>query len=271
MSDPAHAVLEVIRRGVPAPPPEVGIVLGSGVGALADSVMAARSFDYGELPGFPRSGVSGHAGRLLLGRLAGVEVAVLQGRSHYYESGRSDAMRVPLAVLQALGCRHLIVTNAAGSLRKQMGPGSLMLISDHIFLGGPNPLLGETDDDRFVDLSMAYDAGLGSMLKGAAGRTGIALHEGVYMWFGGPSFETPAEIRAARILGADAVGMSTVPEVIIARRLGLLVAAISIITNSAAGLGKAPLSHAQTKTNAAGAAEALLRLLTDALPEINRE
>ncbi len=270
MSDSGLAALEVMRGAGVEPAPRLAIVLGSGLGPLVESVAVGHAFAYGELPGFPELGVSGHTGRLLIGHLAEVPVALLEGRAHYYESGRGDGMAVPLQVLRSLGCRCLLLTNAAGSLRPEMGPGSLMVLSDHIFVGGVNPLIGDSGDDRFVDMSEAYDPAVRAQLRRSAERIGLSLHEGVYMWFSGPSFETPAEIRAARALGADAVGMSTVPEVILARRLGLAVAAVSVITNLAAGLAEAPLSHEQTRIVAATAVDKLRELMLHAAPEIAR-
>lgn len=227
--------------------PEMALVLGSGLGSLAGEVENAVRIPYGELPGFPESGVTGHAGEVVAGRLSGTDVLVLSGRAHYYEHGNAAAMRPVLETLAGIGIGKLLLTNAAGSLREDMAPGSVMLISDHINFSGSNPLFGEPTERRFVGMTEAYDAELRAGLKRAAVATGIDLHEGVYMWFSGPSFETPAEIRMARVLGADAVGMSTVPEVILARFLGLRVAACSVITNLAAGMTGQELSHDETK------------------------
>jgi purine-nucleoside phosphorylase len=227
--------------------PKTALVLGSGLGGLADEVEDALRISYAELPGFPRSGVTGHAGQLVAGRLAGTPVLMLAGRAHYYEHGDAAAMRPALETLSAIGIDKLILTNAAGSLEPDMGPGSVMLITDHINFSGANPLFGEPSDRRFVGLTEAYDKGLGAAVERAAAATGTLLHKGVYMWFSGPSFETPAEIRMARAMGANAVGMSTVPEVIIARFLRLRVAAASVITNLAAGMTGGELSHQETK------------------------
>ncbi|CAM5379844.1 Purine nucleoside phosphorylase 1 [Aquamicrobium terrae] len=227
--------------------PKVALVLGSGLGNLVDEVEQAVRIPYADLQGFPRSGVTGHAGELVAGLLSGRPVVMLSGRAHYYEHGDAAAMRPALEVLAGIGITHLILTNAAGSLRDDMPPGSVMLVTDHINFSGSNPLFGEPTDRRFVGLTEAYDAGMRTRLEAAAIATGTTLHRGVYMWFSGPSFETPAEIRMARTLGADAVGMSTVPEVILARFLGLRVAACSVITNLAAGMTGAELSHAETK------------------------
>lgn len=243
------------------PNPRVGIVLGSGLGPLADDVTDATAVPYDHLHGFPTPGVGGHAGRLLLGAISGTPVAMLQGRAHYYESGRADSMMAPVRTLAALGCETLILTNAAGSLREEVGPGSVMAISDHISLTGVSPLFGEPGDGKFVNMVDAYDPALRARLHETALATGLALHEGVYAWFCGPHFETPAEIRAARVLGADAVGMSTVPECILARHAGMRVAALSIVTNLAAGMGDIGLSHDQTLSVAATAAGDVRKLL----------
>lgn len=241
--------------------PLVGLVLGSGLGPFADDVADATVISYGDLEEFPAPGVGGHAGRLLVGTVSGTPVAVLHGRAHLYESGRADAMKIPVRTLAALGCEALVLTNAAGSLREEAGPGSVMAISDHIGLTGVSPLFGEPGDDRFVNMADAYDPDLRARLHETASRIGLALHDGVYAWFCGPHFETPAEIRAARVLGADAVGMSTAPECILARHAGLRVAALSILTNLAAGMSEQGLSHAQTLSVAATAAEDVRRLL----------
>jgi purine nucleotide phosphorylase len=259
--DPRAAAAVAAVRARSALAPRVGVVLGSGLGAVAESVEAAVAIPYGDLPGFPAAAVGGHAGRLLLGRVGGTEVAVLQGRAHYYEDGRADAMAVPIRCLAGLGCEVLLLTNAAGSLRREWGPGSVMLITDHIGFAGVSPLIGARGDDRFVDMVAAYDPDLCARMRELAQRLGLVLREGVYLWARGPQFETPAEIRAARTLGADAIGMSTVPEVILARHVGLRVVAVSLITNLAAGLAAKPLSHAQTLTTAAAGAAAIERLL----------
>lgn len=250
----------MIRDAAPAPP-RWAIVLGSGLGALADAVDGATALAYADLPGFPRPGVGGHAGRLVLGHLAGMPVAVLQGRAHYYESGRADAMAAPIRALREAGCDTLLLTNSAGSLRPDWGPGSLMLVADHINFSGLNPLIGGTAAPRFVDLVDAYDPALRGRFRAAAADLDIPLGEGVYAWFSGPSFETPAEIRAARVLGGDAVGMSTVPEAILARQAGLRVAAVSVITNLAAGMSGEALDHAGTLRHATAAAGDLQRLV----------
>ncbi|MCE1234726.1 MAG: purine-nucleoside phosphorylase [Hyphomicrobiales bacterium] len=245
----ALEIARLVRDWAPGIAPKIGVVLGSGLGGFADRIEDAQAVPYGDLPGFPRSGVSGHAGELVLGRIGGVEVAALSGRAHFYEHGNPREMAVPIATLAALGVETLILTNAAGSLREEVGSGSVMMITDHVALG-PNPLIGVGGDERFVSMVDAYHPGLRALAREAADAAGVELAEGVYMWFTGPSFETPAEIRMARVLGADAVGMSTVPETILARHAGLRVLAFSMITNLGAGMTGRALSHAETKHEA---------------------
>ncbi|MCC5978133.1 MAG: purine-nucleoside phosphorylase [Salinarimonas sp.] len=262
----AHAALA--RAGFPREH-ACAIVLGTGLGGLVDDLEDAIGLDYAAIPHFPQSAVSGHAGRLVSGMLAGRRVLLMQGRKHYYETGDAQAMRVPIGLLAALGAPPLLLTNAAGSTSAEITPGSLAMISDHIAFSGMNPLIGESDERRFVTMSQAYDPGLAALLEQAAGETGTALERGVYMWFSGPSFETPAEIRMAQVMGADFVGMSTVPEVILARFYGLRVAGISTITNMAAGLSTIAPSHDETKRVAAQASadlRALLRAFVGLLP-----
>lgn len=241
-------------------PVALGIVLGSGLGHLAKAVEGA-AVPYADLPGFPHAGVSGHVSRLVVGSLQGVRVAAFAGRAHYYETGDAAAMRLPLEVLRELGARTLLLTNAAGSLDPQMPTGSVMALADHINVSGMNPLIGEPTDARFVPMTDAHDPALRARLRAAAEAEGVDLREGVYAWYSGPSFETPAEIRMIRTLGADAVGMSTVPEVILARFLGLRVAALSVITNMAAGLSDEAISHDHTKAMAPLGAAKLERVL----------
>lgn len=245
MSKNDNAIAQVQARAGTAPV-SLGLILGSGLGHIADMV-EGEAFDYSELAGFPVSAVSGHSAKLVVGQLWGQRVAVFGGRAHYYERGQADAMRTPLEVLKALGAKQVILTNAAGSFHKDIPPGDLMLISDHINFSGLNPLIGEETDARFVNMTNAYSPQMRQKLEAVAKAEGIALKSGTYSWYSGPSFETPAEIRALKILGTDAVGMSTVPEVILARFLGLEVAALSVITNMAAGLGDETISHAHTK------------------------
>jgi purine-nucleoside phosphorylase len=248
MSKSGNLAAQIWLRSGSAPV-RFGLVLGSGLGHLAETVDGV-AIPYSELNGFPHAGVSGHNPKLVIGTLEGQRVAVFGGRAHYYENGNPGVMRVPLEVLKQLGAETVILTNAAGSLRADMPTGSIMCLSDHINFSGLNPLIGEQTDSRFVPMGDAYDRALRARLHRAADETGTSMHSGVYAWYSGPSFETPAEIRAIRTLGADAVGMSTVPEVILARFLGLKVAAISTITNMAAGLSDENVSHAHTKAMA---------------------
>ncbi|MEQ8366823.1 MAG: purine-nucleoside phosphorylase [Roseicyclus sp.] len=266
MSKNAEALAARIRAVAGDAAPVYGLVLGSGLGHLADTVDGV-AIDYADLPGFPHAGVSGHNPKLVIGDLEGTRVAIFGGRAHYYESGRGDAMRLPLEVLKALGGERLILTNAAGSMHPDLNPGDLMLLNDHINFSGLNPLIGEPTDARFVPMTEAHDPTMRADLKAAALSEGIPLMDGVYAWYSGPSFETPAEIRAIRTLGADAVGMSTVPEVILARFLGLKVAAISTITNKAAGLSDENISHEHTKAMAPLGAAKLERILRRMLRE----
>lgn len=270
MSRNADDLIRIIQDRAGADPVRFGLVLGSGLGHLADRVDGV-SFDYADLPGFPHAGVSGHSAKLVIGMLEGVRVAVFGGRAHYYESGRADAMRLPLEVLKGLGAEALIATNAAGSMQPDMPTGSVMILSDHINFSGLNPLIGEPSEARFVPMKDAYDPDLRAALMAAARAEDVDLEQGVYAWYSGPSFETPAEINAIRILGADAVGMSTVPEVILARFLGLKAAAISTITNMAAGLSDEAISHEHTKAMAPIGAAKLDRLLRRFLRDLSAD
>jgi xanthosine phosphorylase len=245
--------------------PRVGVVLGSGLGVVAEAVEGPVEIGYEQLPGFPRPTVEGHGGRAVLGRVGDVPVAVLQGRAHLYEGVDHELVRTPVRALQAAGVEILVLTNAAGSLRPELGPGSLMLIADHINISGVNVLTGPNADelgDRFTSLRDAYDPELRAGMHAAAGELGLDLAEGVYLAVSGPSFETPAEIRAFRTLGADAVGMSTVHETIVARHCGLRVAGVSALTNFAEGMSDEPVSHEQTLRAAARAAADLAPLIT---------
>lgn len=246
--------------------PSVAIVLGSGLGGFANQLTDQTIVDYHDIPNFPRSTVQGHTGRFIFGRLADVPVVCMQGRLHFYEGHDLNALAVPVRTMRLLGVETLLLTNAAGSLREEVGPGRIMLITDHINFVGVNPLIGENDDDigpRFFDLSKAYDPTLQMLARRVAEKNSIDLAEGVYAWYSGPNFETPAEIRALRVLGSDAVGMSTVPECLVAVHCGMRVAAFSIITNLAAGMSAVELSHKETLSNAATAADDLSLLLTD--------
>jgi len=235
--------------------PHLGIVLGSGLGAAAESVMNPVTIPYEEIPGFPRSTVEGHSGRLVAGTLGGSPVIVMQGRVHYYEGHSPEAVTFPMRVMGALGIRAVILTNAAGGISDKYRIGQLVLVSDHINMMGWNPLVGPNEARfgfnrrdcglRFFDMSEAYSKRLRDLAIQAAGLEGEKLDEGIYLAVSGPSFETPAEIRAYRTMGATLVGMSTVPETIVARHMGIEVLGISCVTNLASGLSATPLSHAE--------------------------
>jgi len=256
------AALNVIRnRAGDAAEIDAVLVLGSGLSALGDLLENKVAIPYHDLEGFPSGGVSGHGAELLVGTLKGKRLAILTGRQHYYEHGNAAAMRPALEAMAGLGAKTLLLTNSAGSLTPEFPPGSLMLISDHINYAGMNPLIGEPTDRRFVNMVDCYDPHLRHKARAMAKQLDIPLGEGVYLWYSGPSFETVAEIRMAITLGAQAVGMSTAPEVIIARMLGLKVWACSSITNMGAGLSDEKISHEHTKTVAAKGAEKLMRLI----------
>ncbi|MEM7568418.1 MAG: purine-nucleoside phosphorylase [Pseudomonadota bacterium] len=244
--------------------PKTALVLGSGLGPFGEEIELETIIPYGEIPGFPQSTVAGHEGRFLIGKAAGHPVICMQGRVHLYEGYPASLLAVPIRVLKTLGIERLILTNAAGSIRPDMPPGSLMMITDHINLSGQNPLIGPNADDfgpRFHDVSEAWTPALQEALLDASAASGVALHRGVYLQVTGPNFETPAEIRAFGRLGADAVGMSTVPEVLVASHSGMQVAGISLITNMAAGLSPVELTHTETIEEAEKAYEKIKALL----------
>ncbi len=263
------AAVDFLRAEVPEARPEVALVLGSGLGGLAETFEQARFVPYAEIPGFPASTVAGHGGRLAFGRLRGRQVVAMQGRVHGYEGYRPDEVVLPVRAMLALGPSVLVVTNAAGGLNPSFRPGTLMLIRDHLNLTGASPLTGPNDPEvgpRFPDMSTAYDRKLGSIAEAAGKAAGVALTEGVYAGVSGPAYETPAEVRMLRMLGADAVGMSTVHEVIAAVHAGARVLGISCITNLAAGLGDGPLSHDEVQ-EAAMAAKADLEAIVGGVVE----
>ena len=248
--------------------PKIAIVLGSGLGGLAAKVEQPTTLAYAELPGFPLLTVQGHAGQLVIGELGGVSVIVLSGRKHFYETNDATPLKTLVRTMRAVGVELLFLSNAAGSLRVPIKVSELMLISDHINFLGLNPLVGpnaERIGPRFVPVSDAWDPALRATMKATAALTGVTLHEGVYVAFRGPSFETPAEIRMAQIWGADAVGMSSVPECLIARHCGLRVVGVSCITNMGAGLSDEILSFEHTMANAARGAGAFERLVIAAV------
>jgi purine-nucleoside phosphorylase len=244
--------------------PDVGVVLGSGLGSFADALEDPIRIPYREVPHMPESGVAGHAGNLCIGRSGAASVACLQGRVHLYEGYEPERVVFGVRLLAELGCRAVLLTNAAGGIRPRFIPGDLMLITDHINFSGSNPLVGPNDEHnpRFPDLSHAYDIELCDGARAAAKELGIELREGVYAAMLGPSYETPAEVRMLGSVGADAVGMSTVPEVIALRHRGVRVGAISCITNLAAGIAKTTLDHAEVEQTAKQSREAFVRLLS---------
>lgn len=261
MSD-SDLALEVLQSRGATEPVEMAIVLGTGLGSIAEAVEEPVVVPYADLPGFPEVVVSGHEGRLVIGSWEGSRVAIMQGRAHYYETGNAAAMETPLETLALLGAQIVVLTNSAGSMHPDWYPGSIVMISDHINFSGVNPLIGAGSDSRFVPLADAYDRHLRARLRRAAISAGTAnLKEGVYMWFSGPSFETAAEIKVAKLFGADIVGMSTVPEVILARRLGLRVAALSVVTNFATGISGGNPTHSETKNAALSGSVGLKRLI----------
>lgn len=260
-----NACLDLVRARTPLAP-QIGLVLGSGLGFLADLVADPVAIDYAQLPGFPVSTVPGHAGRLVLGTLAGRPVAIMQGRFHYYEGYPLDRITMGVRLMGLLGARAFVITNAAGGIRADLRPGDLMLIRDHINLMGNNPLIGANPDalgPRFPDMSDAYSSELRTQARTVAAGLGILVKEGVYAAFTGPSYETPAEIRFLNVLGADAVGMSTIPEVIAACHMGRRVLGISCISNLAAGISPEPLSHAEVTETADRVREVFSRLVME--------
>ncbi|MDE3216536.1 MAG: purine-nucleoside phosphorylase [Gemmatimonadota bacterium] len=269
-ADAAREAAAAIRARVGDFRPVAAIVLGSGLGGLAARIHAPTVIPYGEIPGFPRATVAGHAGELLAGTLAGRPVLALAGRFHMYEGHEAALAAFPARVVHALGAPVLILSNAAGGIRASLAPGSLMLIEDHLNLMFRNPLVGrvEPGDERFPDMSDPYDPVLRALARSVADARGIALESGVYAALSGPSYETPAEVRMLGRLGADAVGMSTVPEVLVARAIGLRVLGVSCVTNPGAGLSETPITHAEvieTTARAAARFEALVEGVVAAL------
>jgi xanthosine phosphorylase len=255
---------DVIRARKPGFTPRVALILGSGLGVLAEQMTDAVSIGYADLPGFPISTVHGHAGELVLGMLAGVPVVCMKGRGHFYEGYGPAVMTSAVRTFKLIGCELLFVTNAAGSLRAEVDAGSVVVLTDHINLLPGSPMAGPNDDrfgPRFFSMANAYDAEIRDMIKATAAEKNINVNEGVYLACPGPNFETAAEIRAFKALGADVVGMSVVPEVISARHCGLKVAGVSAITNLAEGLTPFPLSHEQTLKYAAIAAKDMVTLI----------
>ncbi len=262
---PSPAAAAARLRGLTPLSPRLAIILGSGFQPASEMLHGFARLPYSGLRGFPPPGIAGHPGHAYVGTLGTTPVLLLAGRAHYYEGHSMELVTFAIRALEACGIRDLLVTNAAGGIKPQLRPGDFMVITDHINLMGANPLRGahEPDRPRFVDLSETYDAGLSGMLFKAGKRCGLRLHQGVFLAVSGPSYETPAEIRAYARLGADAVGMSTVPEAIVARHLGLRVAGLSCITNLAAGRNPAPLSHTEVLHTARRVQSEGVALLTE--------
>jgi purine-nucleoside phosphorylase len=252
--------------------PRIAVVLGSGLGAFADELTGSTSISYTEIPGWPQSTAVGHSGKLVLGKLCGsLEVAVMAGRAHYYEGHSMQAVTYGVRVLGSLGVRSMVFTNAAGGINLELGRGGLVLISDHINLQGANPLVGPNDDSlgpRFPDMTEAYSKEYREIAKAVAAEQGIAISEGVYAAMIGPSYETPAEIRFLRTIGADVVGMSTVPEVIVANHMGMKVLGISCVTNMAAGILPQKINHEEVLETGAMIRGTLVRYLKALLPRL---
>ena len=264
---------EVVAARLSGRKPLVGLVLGSGLGGVAASLADAVRMPYSEIPGIVPPSVAGHAGELVVGGFGGVSVACLSGRIHLYEDEPTERVVFGVRLLAALGCRGVLLTNAAGGIRHDLGPGSLVVLSDHLNLTGKNPLIGalEPGSTRFVDMTAAYDVRFRELAREAANAAGLGISEGVYAGVLGPSYETPAEIRMLRALGADAVGMSTVLEVIALRERRVRVGAVSVVTNLAAGLGAGELDHGDVQAKGAEARAALVSLLEGWVMRVGKE
>ena len=276
MSDTHEGLLDIggaarVLRSRTGSRPDVVIVLGSGLGQVVDAVQDPVTVPFTEIPGYPGTSVAGHSGRYVAGRLGDAEVLLQCGRFHCYEGHSWDVVGAPVRVAAAAGSRVLVLTNASGGIREDLRPGTIMMVEDHLNLMGGNPLEGavRSGEERFPDMSEAYDAGLRTLAREVAEHEGIELRAGVYAAVRGPSYETPAEVRMLERLGADVVGMSTVPEVAVARALGLRTLAFSVVTNLAAGKGGEPLTHEDVVRNGTEAAKRLSRLLAGLLPRLS--
>lgn len=244
--------------------PEIGLILGSGLGSLADSIENPEFYNYSDIPNFPTSTVEGHAGRLVIGTLGGKQVVAMQGRFHYYEGYSMEKITFPVRVMKLLGVSKLIVTNACGAVNQDFNAGDLMVITDHINFSGSNPLFGHNLDEfgpRFPDMSEAYNLELRNKVLNVGKELGLDLKQGVYVMFSGPTYETPAEVRMAKIMGGDAVGMSTVPEVIVANHSGIKTVGISCLTNMAAGILDQPLNHEEVIETSARVKNNFIKLM----------
>ncbi|HTV59579.1 MAG TPA: purine-nucleoside phosphorylase [Verrucomicrobiae bacterium] len=254
--------------------PKIALVLGSGLGAFADDLSEAARIPYEKIPNFPRSTAIGHAGRLVIGKAGGIAVAAMQGRVHYYEGYSIHEVTFPMRVFSRLGIRSVILTNAAGGINLQFNQGALVVIRDHINLQGTNPLMGPNDERfglRFTDMTQAYDRSFQEIALTESRRLGIEIHSGVYAGLTGPSYETPAEIRYLRAIGADLVGMSTVPEVIVARHSGIRCLGISCVTNMAAGILDQPINHLEVLETGERVKSQFVSLLLAVIPRLAAE
>lgn len=263
LTEKIQQAVEYLERHISIKP-DIAIILGSGLGALADDVECSEIVSYADIPFWPRSTVFGHAGRLVAGYLSGKPVIIMQGRVHYYEGYNMEEVTFPTRVLGCFGAKSLVVTNASGGINTEIPPGTLCVITDHINYMGTNPLIGENLDDfgpRFPDMTYSYDVEYINKLEASAAKVNIRLERGVYMGFSGPSFETPAEIKMARILGADLAGMSTVPEVIAANHMGMRVCGISCVANFASGIMDAKLTHTEVLEVMSESSDSIIRLL----------
>jgi purine-nucleoside phosphorylase len=261
MKDESSRSADIIRDRTGRDDIDVGLIVGAGLAAIADQVTSASVLDYADLPGFAAAAASEVPGQCIVGTLGSARVAILKGRSYFHQRGDAGGMRVPLETLKLLGANAVVMIGMAGSVRKELGPGTFVAMRDHINLTGLNPLVDDGGDNRGIDLTGAYDAHLRERFAQAASECGRKTAEGTLMWFPGPSYETPAEINAARLLGADLVGMSIVPETVIARHLGLRVLAVTMVTNYAAGMSTEPLGRTQSMRVAGASTVALTRLL----------
>lgn len=272
MTVTSYDVLKEIQLHTPDFKPKIAIVLGSGLGELSEKIEQPIIIPYHKLPGFHKPQVDGHDGKLYLGKIKGVQVACLKGRPHYYEGVDNNSIKTMVRTLKLLGCKIWLATNATGSLKEEIKPGTLVLIKDHINLQFNNALIGPNEDDfgpRFVSMEDAYDPTLRNKFLQIADHLSITLPEGIYLGVSGPTFETPAEIKAYQLLGADVVGMSTIPEVVIARHCGLRVAAVSVVSNFGAGMMKEKVTHEQTLRGVKLATEKLTRLVLSFIENTN--
>jgi purine-nucleoside phosphorylase len=263
--DAAHQTADFLRKRIGDDPPAIGIVLGSGLGGLAEDIRDAVRVPFAEIPGFPTATVVGHAGAMVSGSLNGRRVIALAGRFHMYEGHPPQLAAFPVRVMHALGAPIYFASNAAGGIRRDLSAGDLMILEDHMNLTGQSPLTGhvEPGDERFPDMTAPYDPALRDLLRKSAEKVGVTVKEGVYAWLPGPAFETRAEVRMLERLGADAVGMSTVPEVLVARAMGMRVAGMSCIANAASGIGDTPVLHTDVLEVTARAAKGFQALVSE--------